>query len=130
MFSSPKRVLPPLFLCVLLGLFALSACSNPFRTGPPVADSTFTRVLIDLHLTNARGKHQTQMSPSIRDSVFAYHDIQREDFDATLRYYSRHPGAFESLYDAVIDTISALQNRSPSRPVPDSVRPEGPPDIR
>jgi hypothetical protein len=112
---SPNRIVP-LLLCVLVGAFALSACSNPFSSDPPLPDSTFTRVLIDLHLTNARGKHLTQMSPNIRDSVFAYHDVNREGFDATLRYYSRHPSAFESLYDAVIDTLKALQDQSPSRP--------------
>jgi len=45
--------------------------------------------------------------------------VQREAFDATLRYYSRHPEAFGSLYDTVIDTLNSLRNRN-WEPAPDS----------
>lgn len=117
MILSPKRVVPPLLLGLLLGLPGLSGCSTPFSDPPPIPDSTFTRVLVDLHLTTARKKHSSDVPTGIRDSVFAYYGIEREDFDDALDYYSKHPRRFETLYDAVIDTLNALQNRYPRRRV-------------
>lgn len=125
----PPHHSPPLVVCLAL-LFALglAACS-PFTPGdPPVADSTFRRVLVELHLTTARSEHQDTIPKGLPDSILRRYDVRREDFDATLRHYSRHPDAFESLYDGVIDTLNALQNRirqiqSPSQsPIPDSIQ--------
>ncbi len=127
MVLSPNRVVPPLLLCVLFGLFAFSGCSVLKSDDPPLADSTFTRVLIDLHLTTARGDRLSKLPPAASDSLFVHHGIRREDFDATLRYYTRRPGAFESLYDAVIDTLNALKSRArnlPASSAPDSLRPD------
>lgn len=120
----PNRIGPPLLLCVLIGLFAFSGCSPPWNDSPPLTDSTFTRILVDLHLTTARVDRFSELPPGVSDSLFAHHGIRRTDFDATMRYYTRHPSAFESLYDAVIDTLDALQNRRRGRssPSPDSMR--------
>lgn len=127
MISSLQEIGMALLFCILVGLPAgLSACS-PLTTGdPPLADSTFARVLVDLHLTTAQGDRFSTLPPSVEDSVLRYHGIQKKDFDATLEYYSHHPGPFKSLYNGVIDTLNALQNRyreSPSSDaMPDSIR--------
>lgn len=120
----------PVVLCLLMtaGL-AASGCSSFGDRDPPLPDSTFSRVLVDFHLTTARADRFTRPPPGVTDSVFAAHDIRKEAFDETLRYYARHPDAFSSLYDAVIDTLNALQSRrwmrSPAtQALPDSIRRE------
>jgi len=93
------------------GLFGGMGCSTIAEEKPPLPDSTFTRVLVDLHMTTARGKRFTRRPPGATDSVFAHHGVQKEAFDATLRYYTRRPDAFSSLYDAVVDSLNALRSR-------------------
>lgn len=113
--SSPRYTIP-LLLSLLLGLpIMFSACSPFPGDEPPLPDSTVTRVLVDLHLTKARGNRLTSLPPGIEDSVFAHHGVRREEVDATLRYYARHPEDLETLYNGVIDTLSALQSRLRSR---------------
>lgn len=120
MRSSPTPV-PSIIAAFLLAgaLLGASGCSLVVSEEPPLADSTFTRVLVDLHMTTVRGAQLTRLPPAAMDSVFAFHDVRRETFDATLRYYSRHPKAFGSLYDTVIDTLNSLRNRNWERS-PDS----------
>jgi hypothetical protein len=121
---SPPREIPPFLALLLVPFFAGVGCSDWVGENPPLADSTFTRVLVDLHMTTARGGELTKLPPHATDSVLAFHQVQREDFDATLRYYTQHPDAFAELYDAVIDTLGALRNR-PLRPSTDpSTRPD------
>ena len=122
-----SRLIIPLLLGLFLSLpVVFSACSSLSDDEPPLPDSTFTRVLVDLHLTTARGERFSSLPPGIEDSVFTHHGVRAEEVDATLRYYTRHPKALESLYNGVIDSLNALQTRlrsqrSPSSP-PDSTR--------
>jgi len=132
---SPWPHIYPAFLCLVLGVSVLfPACSLVERNDPPLADTTFARVLVDLHLTAARADRPArEVPPVVHDSLFAHHGIEREAFRTTLRHYVRRPEAFSSLYSAVIDTLSALQSRSWNRlssssAPPDSVRPQVGPD--
>jgi hypothetical protein len=109
--SLKQVALPALAWLLGLGLFGGMGCSTIGGDDPPLPDSTFTRVLIDLHMTRARGKRFTRTPAAVTDSVFARHDVGRAAFDATLEYYARHPDAFSSLYDAVIDSLNALRSR-------------------
>jgi len=120
MRSSPNPATGLLAAVLLAGaLIGSSGCSLVTGEAPPVADSTFTRVLVDLHMTTVRADQFTRLPPAATDSVLAFHNVQREAFDATLRYYSRHPETFGSLYDTVIDTLNSLRNRN-WEPAPDS----------
>lgn len=113
MDTSPNPVTSLFVACLLTGgLLGASGCSVVTSDAPPLADSTFTRVLVDLHMTTVRGSQFTRLPPSASDSVLAFHGVQREAFDATLRYYSQNPEAFGALYDTVIDTLNSLRNRN------------------
>jgi hypothetical protein len=115
MLSSLRSPIPVL-LSLLLGLpIVFSGCRSFPGDDPPLPDSTFTRVLVDLHLTTARGERLSSLPSGIEDSVFARHGVRREEVDATLRYYARQPEDLETLYNGVIDTLSALQTRLRSR---------------
>lgn len=121
---SSLRETPLFFVFLLFILFAGVGCSDWIGENPPLADSTFTRVLVDLHMTTARGGQFTKLPPAPTDSVLAVHEVRREDFDATLRYYTQHPDAFATLYDAVIDTLRALRTRPLRLPADSSTRPD------
>ena len=108
-----RRTLVPVLLCVMIGVPAtLSACSNNAPSGAPLPDTTFSRLLVELHLLSARAVHLSGSIPSsARDSLFEHYHTDREEFKATLRHYSRHPEQFESLYRSVIDTLRSLEQQ-------------------
>lgn len=107
---SPWRYLPPLLLCVLLALGGSTACSVFSPGDRQLPDTTLRKVLVELHLANARQSHVGSIPPGLRDSVFARYGVQRSEFEATLRYYSRNPRAFEALYNTVLDTLNSIQS--------------------
>lgn len=129
-----KRALGPALLCLLVGgSLSLGACSLT-SDAPPLPDSTFSRVLVDLHLLSARKNQPAPLPQGLNDSLLAHHGIEREEFNATLRYYTHRPDVFASLYNGVIDTLKAISNRrryepTSSRTIPDSVREQMPEEI-
>lgn len=126
MLPSRKQAVFPTLLCLLVGGSLLYGACSLASENPPLADSTFSRVLVDLHLLSVRKKQPTPLPPRLSDSLLRHHDVQRKEFDATLRYHARHPDDFASLYDGVLDTLKAISNRryepSTSPGVPDSLR--------
>lgn len=111
-------------LVILLALGLLGGCS-PFSSDPkPLPDSTFTHLLMELHLAKARRYVDAPSPRGLRDSIFARYGVQPAAFDTTLKYYSRRPEAFKALYQPIIDTLEALQRARPSSPapgIPDSI---------
>ncbi len=110
-------------LGVVLGLGLLAGCSGFSSEEKPLPDSTFTQVLTELQVATVRQSQGIAPSPSFRDSIFAHYNVDSSAFEATLRYYSRHPKAFQSLYQSIIDTLQAQQYSNRGRTMP-----EGAPD--
>jgi len=113
---------------VAIWALLLTACSPFSEDRPPVPDSTLAKVLVEMHITKALSERDT-ISRSLPDSVLAHYDVSRARLDSTLRYYSRHPQAFMSLYTSVIDTLRSTRyeqrspaERKPSPPDTDSPR--------
>lgn len=104
------RAVATLFLCVVLGLPAVTACSPFSSPEPPVADSTFSRVLVEFHLLTGRSEIGESAPSGIRDSILARYNVPKSDFKATIDYYSRHPKQFSTLYDSVVDTLRAIED--------------------
>lgn len=105
---------------LVLGALSLPGCSSLTSERPPLPDSTFTRVLVETHLMTARSRLNRAFPPSLPDSILHRYDVQQDDIDATLRYYSERPAAFASLYNGVIDTLNAIQQNRSRRPSTDS----------
>jgi len=122
---SPTVTIRWALLGAVLGIGLLTACSDNSRSEKRLPDSTFTQVLTELQLAAVRQSQTNSPPQGLRDSILAHYDVSGSDFDATLRYYSRHPKAFEALYQSVIDTLQALQysegDRTPPQGVPDSL---------
>ena len=96
---------------VILWVLSLPACNPLGPQRPPLPDSTFRQVLVDLHLTTARSRLETAFPQDLPDSVLTRHGVHLEDVEASLRYYSERPGAFASLYNGVIDTLRAIREQ-------------------
>lgn len=110
----------------VVGLGLLMGCSGFSPSDKPLPDSTFTRVLTELHMASSRHSRDTPTPPGLRDSIFARYNVEPSEFESTLRHYTRRPDRFESMYQTVIDTLQALRypdrRRSGRQSVPDSVR--------
>lgn len=114
-FASFRSVWP----CSLLaGLFLLSACSSFETDRPPLPDSTMASVLTEMHLAAERYDITKSVPPGIRDSIFVHFSVTEDEYETTLQYYSRHPEAFETLYNTVVDSLNAarMSVRSGNRP--------------
>ena len=83
-------------------------CSTPVSTEPPIPDSTLVDVLVDLHVLEARDETLGDVPPALFDSVLTRHGLDSTRYNASLRYYSRHPEAYRDLYDDVIDRLNEL----------------------
>jgi hypothetical protein len=107
-------------LGLLAGVLLLPACSSFEADRPPLPDSTMTAVLTEMHLASERYTITRSVPPGLRDSIFARFSVDPEDYEATLQYYSRHPEAFEGLYNAVVDSLNAARSsiRSGRTPYP------------
>jgi hypothetical protein len=73
------------------------------------------RVLVEVHLATGRQETTSSLPGGVVDSIYARHGIDSTAFDHALQYYSRHPARLSTLYDGVLDTLSALRR-------PDSTR--------
>ncbi len=127
MLPSWKQALLPALLCLLVGSSLLFGACSVASQDPPLSDSTFSRILVDIHLLSARKARPASLPAGLYDSLLTHQGVQREDFRATLQYYTRHPDAFSSLYNNVIDTLKAITSRrrygpSSSPGLPDSLQ--------
>lgn len=108
------RLLVPLFLCVLVGgILFTGGCSSVTSEEPRIADSTFARILVELHLLDGRRQRVSDLSTAAEDTVLSHYGVTRTDFEQTLTYYSTHPKSFSALYNAVLDTLRAIEQQLP-----------------
>ena len=105
-----------LLAAIAITMGGLMGCSV-FSERPPVPDDTLVEVLTEMHLVAARYTVQDSLPPGLRDSVLAHHGLSHDEFDAALAYYSRHPEAYKTVQESVVDSLSALnatlQNAEP-----------------
>ena len=90
-----------------LGLAVLSACSVIADPDPPVTDSTLIDVLIEFHLADSRGDLGYTPPPALRDSILAAYDLDSTAFAEAMAYYADRPDAYLTLYNQLLDRLSA-----------------------
>lgn len=103
----------PVLGATVLWLIAalLAACSVFSPDEPSVDDETLVQVLTELHLVEARAtREDTSVDPALRDSVFTHYGVTEEQVDAAIEYYSDRPSAYESIYEAVTDSLRTGQD--------------------
>ena len=94
-----------LFLVVLFLPWA--GCSSPLADQPPISDSTYVELMIDLHLATGRSQILQDTTLSIRDSIFAKYGIDSTQFEAIGAYYARNPSQYLDTYDTILDKLSS-----------------------
>jgi len=106
------RLLGPVLLCAGLVGLGLGGCSSGSTRPAPLPDSTLSRVLVEMHLLSARAGRGEGLPPGAADSLLQHYGLERRDVEDALRYYSRRPARLDAVYDAVVDTLGALEQRS------------------
>lgn len=91
----------------VIALLLAPACTVTSSEEPPVADSAFAEVLVDLHLLEARAELDHDLPPSLRDSVLARHGLTAARFEAAIDFYVDHPQAYTDLYSDVLNRLNA-----------------------
>ena len=115
-----RALIVPLFIGLLLPLG--TSCSPFSSSPPPIPDSTFSRILVELHVLSARGRQESPVPVQVRDSILHHYGVDSSDFEQTLGYYSRRPEDFASLYNTVIDSLNALRSMLQKQAVPSRTR--------
>lgn len=113
---SCRRVVPVLLCALLTGPFFTTGCTSVTGDEPPIADSTFARVLVELHLLDGRRQQGLALPTAVEDTVFAHYGVTRTAVEHTLKHYSTHPKSFAALYNAVLDTLRAIEQHLPAPP--------------
>ena len=124
------RSIPPALRCGVLGTLLavglLMGCSGFSPNDERLPDSTFARVLTELHMASSRQSRDMSTPLGLRDSIFARYNVDPPEFETTLRHYTRHPAQFEAVYTTVIDTLQALRrptrSRADTQSAPDSLQ--------
>lgn len=97
-------------LCSLaLGMWSCSPEASE-RKAPPIEDSVFVDVLVDLHLADAR-REVEPTPPGLRDTVLATHGLDEAQLQEVVDYYARNPEAYARVYEQVLDRLHATYNR-------------------
>jgi hypothetical protein len=118
-------------LLLVILILLLGSCQKE-KTPPDILNKgQMVDWMIDIYLAESR----TNLLPFSRDSAYKlfypYPDslmrrkgIQDSVLKKSYRYYIEHPAQLESIYDAVIDSLSLREQRLRQRPDPSpSVKP-------
>lgn len=114
--TSPIGILLLGVLGVLGVLPLLTSCSDgSSRERPPIDDSVFVSVMVDLHLVDANlaleAANTDQELPAAftaRDSVLNAHGTTRAEFEETVTWWASRPEDFLTLYEDVIERINRM----------------------
>ncbi len=97
-----------------------ASCSNLLSSKPSgtLSEKQMTDLLVDINLTEATLKTANDSSIRLGDTtalrnrfaqVFKKHDIDPDDFNASLGYYLEHIDELDKIYVEVINRLTALE---------------------
>ena len=101
-----------LFVCLLL---VISCAENPQEEQKPIdllSKEKMARVLTDISLMEAAANIQPQQKQyTVADTVLKFniykqHSITREQYEASLNYYSAHTNEFKEIYATVLEILN------------------------
>ena len=108
------------YLAVILLSTFLFACSKKKTSIPdgilPMRE--LQQVLSEIHLAQAASSNAVMTDSSLYTNkeyvnfILKQHNIKREDFLKTMKFYTENPDLLEEVYDSVITQLSRMQAES------------------
>ena len=100
-----------IYISIIFFICCTPACN---REELPLDRETFTRMLVEMHLTDAvlneYKKNTSGWSDKKRYSyyteLYSRYGVTRAEFDSCINYYSRETTLFESIYEDVTDSLN------------------------
>lgn len=104
------------FFILTVVLLAVTACNNRPKGVLPKKD--FTNLLVDVHIADGYLVEKAMLdkdlkndSASYYNSVFKKYNINRQDFDENIAYYSENMVEFEEIYTEVIKKLEEKEKQ-------------------
>ena len=101
----------PLFL-----LLTLFACNEAVETIPDnvLSKEDMVSVMVDIQLIEAalsinQSEEAKETAYYNYDSVLKQHNLSKEKFDESFKYYSEHPELMEQIYEEMLSELSKRQ---------------------
>ena len=105
-----------LIVWVLAGCWACSEKSVEAIPDDVLPIEKMTAIMVDVQLIEGgiviRKYNKTQRKDQITDyykSLYFKHEISKEIFDYSLKYYTDHPGKLEEIYERMLEKLSELE---------------------
>ena len=108
------------YLAVIFLLTFLFSCSKKKTSIPegilPMRE--LQQVLAEIHLGQAASSNAVMTDSSLYSNkeyvnyILKKHNINREDFLKTMKFYTENPDLLEEVYDSVITQLSRMQAES------------------
>jgi hypothetical protein len=110
------------FLMAVLLVMLYSCTSGEDKVKVPdniIHPDSMVKVLVDFQLAEAalQVKQQERKEPRkyiglYYSFIFKKHDINREDLDNSLQFYSGHPKLLQEIYEKVLTELSTRQSKT------------------
>lgn len=107
-----------LFFCICCSFTLLISCQNTKEEAPKLDENQFKSMLIEIHITDGTLSSQNifysgkNFRPSYYyNHIFEKYDVNREQFDSCLSYYSSRTTEFTQMYDQIIDSLNRLETK-------------------
>jgi len=107
------------YIYLIIFIFVLIACKEEKELQIPediLTHEKLTPILVDMHIADATLISQQLDNEESRfkgenyyEMVFKKHNITRNQFNKSIKFYARHPVQYEEIYDDVIATLSYRQ---------------------
>lgn len=100
---------------IIIILFTLFACNEEAEIIPEnvFSQEKMVSVMVDVQLVEAtlsvnqlKGDEAKEAAANYYDSVLKQHNISREEFDVSFKYYAERPGLMEQIYDEMLNVLS------------------------
>lgn len=104
------------YVVMSLCMSALLACGKGRAPSDLISENDFVSVMVDVHLAEASVQHLRMGSDSANQllanhyaSIMSQHDITHRQFTQSFEYYREHPEQLSTIYEQVIERLSALE---------------------
>lgn len=129
---SIKHLTFNIFLLALVIIFAAVGCKHKTKPIPSgiIDKETMVNIIVDVNLSEAIFRLKQPSYPQDSNYVRAYYDvifnkykISKEQFNSSLKYYTKHPEKFGEIYDETLNRLTRMQSEENSKNINNSKNP-------